>query len=168
MEERRKNVRLSGYDYSQTGAYFVTVCTKDRQTLFWDRDWHESPVGADIIRPKSDNANHGPLSEIGEIVDQAIQNIPRVYDGVIVEKYVVMPNHVHLLLTLHKGRMISAPTVSAVVGGMKRWASRQCGRSLWQRGFYDHIIRDDNDFLTRWNYIDTNPARWQEDRFYEV
>ena len=55
--------------------------------------------------------------------------------------------------------------MSTVIGSMKRWASRQCGRTLWQKGFYDHIIRDDNDFITRWNYIDTNPAKGQEDEY---
>ena len=162
MEERRKNIRLSGHDYSQTGAYFVTVCAKDKQPLFWNQDL----VGADIIRLESNETGHEPLSEIGEIVDRAIRNIPKVYDGVTVEKYTVMPNHVHLILMIGQRRMISAPTVSTIVGGMKRWASRQCSQPLWQKGFYDHIIRDDNDFLTRWNYIDSNPARWQEDAYY--
>ena len=99
------------------------------------------------------------MSAAGEIVDRAIRNIPNIYEGVTVEKYVVMPDHIHMILVIGEGRIISAPTVSTIIGGMKRWASRQCGRPLWQKSFYDHIIRDSNDFLTRWNYIDTNPAR---------
>ena len=136
----------------------MTVCTRDRENLFWDMN--APAVGADIIRPV-------PLNEIGRMIEQAICNIPEVYDGVTVEKYVVMPNHVHMILVIYGGRMVSAPTVSTVVGGMKRWASRQCGRPLWQKSFYDHIIRDEEDFMTRWNYIDTNPARWQEDEYCE-
>ena len=112
----RKNIRLEQFDYSRNGAYFVTVCTKERACLFWDRPMERTaPVGADIIRPKT------PLSKAGKIVDRAIQNIPEVHRGVTVENYVVMPNHVHLLLKISNGRMISAPTLSVIIGGMKRW-----------------------------------------------
>jgi len=155
--ETRKNIRLKGYDYSQGGVYFVTVSTKDRKSILWESG---VPVGADIIRPNAEERSAVPLSAAGRIADQAIRNIPGIYDGVRVERYVVMPNHVHMLITIENGRMVSAPTISTIVGGMKRWASRQFGSPLWQKSFYDHIIRDETDFLTRWHYIDTNPARW--------
>lgn len=160
--ETRKNIRLRGYDYSQDGVYFVTICTRNKEPLFWEQN---APVGADIIRPNIGGRQNVPLSAVGRIVDQAIQNIPKICDGVHVEKHVVMPNHVHILLVIEGGRIISAPTISTIVGSMKRWASRQCGHPIWQKSFYDHIIRDNNDFLTKWNYIDTNPARWQEDEY---
>ena len=135
----------------------MTVCSRNREPLFWENPGEDgAPVGADNIRPKDGTV---PLSAAGEIVDRAIRNIPNIYEGVTVEKYVVMPDHIHMILVIGEGRIISAPTVSTIIGGMKRWASRQCGRPLWQKSFYDHIIRDSNDFLTRWNYIDTNPAR---------
>ncbi len=160
----RKDIRLKAYDYSQCGAYFVTVCSRNREPLFWDDvPYAYPPVGADMIRPNSRGNQEIPLSAAGQIVDRAIRNIATIYDGVMVEKYVVMPDHVHMILTITGGRMISAPTISTIVGGMKRWASRQCGRPLWQKSFYDHVIRDDNGFLTRWNYIDTNPARRRAD-----
>ena len=160
MGKQRKQNRLGEYDYSQAGCYFVTVCTRNRELLFWGKTVDAPAVGADIIRPV-------PLNKTGQVVEQAICNISEVYDGVVVEKYVVMPNHVHLILVIRGGRMVSAPTVSTIVGGMKRWASRECGRPLWQKSFYDHIVRDENDFMTRWNYIDTNPARWQDDEYCE-
>ena len=86
-----------------------------------------------------------------------------------VEKYVVMPNHIHMILWIHagdSGRMISAPTISTVVGQMKRWAAKQSGVPLWQRSYYDHIIRGEEDHRAAAEYIDANPARWREDEFY--
>ena len=62
--------------------------------------------------------------------------------------------------------MISAPTVSTVVGQMKRWASRQAGTALWQKSYHEHVIRNENDYREIWEYVDTNPARWAYDRYF--
>lgn len=157
---KRKQLRLPEYDYSQVGCYFITVCAEERKMLFWDS------VGADIIRPDAP-----PLSACGMTVEQAILDIPVHYPQVTLHKWVVMPNHIHLLLQINEvgGRMISAPTrtISTMIGQMKRAASKGAGRPIWQKGFYDHVIRNEADFLIIWNYIDTNPARWAEDRYYD-
>lgn len=148
----RKKIRLSGYDYSMPGAYFVTVCTADRKALFW------ANVGADTIRPIDVE-----LSAIGEIVDCAIKNIPVYYPHISVDKYCIMPDHIHLLLAINAdidGRMISAPTVSTVIGQLKRFASKQAGFSLWQKSFTDEIIRNEQHYLTVWQYIDNNPLKY--------
>lgn len=141
LRQRQKN-RLPNYDYSQPGCYFITVCTYNREKFFWTC----TPVGADIIRP-----SHQTLSQYGVIVEQAILAIPCHYTGVAVDEYVIMPNHVHMILTLPQvcGRMISAPTksVSTIIGQMKRVASKRCGVPFWQKGFYDHIIRSEADYL---------------------
>ena len=70
-----------------------------------------------------------------------------------------MPNHIHLLISIGKagGRMISAPTV---IGSLKRYVSRQAGFSVWQKGFYDHVVRDPDDLQIKWNYIEGNPVQW--------
>ena len=82
-----------------------------------------------------------------------------------------MPNHIHLLILIKDidsdGRIISAPTDSKkrleiVIGQMKRWVSKQMGFSVWQKSFYDHIIRTENDYLDAWSYIDSNPRLWLE------
>lgn len=82
-------------------------------------------------------------------------------------KWAVMPNHVHLLLQIAEtdGRMLSAPTrsVSTVIGQMKRAVSKASGMPVWQKGFYDHIVRDENDFLRIWTCIGENSAKWAED-----
>ena len=111
------------------------------------------------------------LTSYGEIVDLAIRNIPAAYPQVTVDNYVIMPNHVHLLLQIHSdegGRMLSAPTVGVIIGQMKRWASKQAGKSLWQKSFHEHVIRNENDYREIWEYIDNNPAKWLEDRYYTV
>ena len=81
-----------------------------------------------------------------------------------------MPNHIHLILQIHcveDGRMISAPTISTVVGQMKRWIYRQAGTALWQKSYHEHVIRNENDYRDIWEYIENNPIRWAEDRYYE-
>ena len=112
---RRKPNRLPNYDYSQAGYYFITLCTKDKQPLFW-----QPSVGADIICPPQGIQ----LSSIGRVVDEAIRAIPAHYPNVALDKFVVMPNHIHLILALAEpdGRIISAPTkpLSTVIGSMKR------------------------------------------------
>ncbi len=157
---KRKQIRLPDYDYSSPGAYFVTICTRDRRCIL-----SEITVGAAISRPPEVR-----LTRYGEIVDLAIRNIPSVYPSVSVDHYVIMPNHIHLILQIHcveDGRMISAPTISTVVGQMKRWISRQAGTALWQKSYHEHVIRNENDYRDIWEYIENNPIRWAEDRYYE-
>ena len=152
----RKNTRLTQYDYSTPGAYFITICTANREKIFWSAP--SNLVGADIIRPQN-----VPLSEIGGIVEKSILQIGEHYDHITVDQYCIMPDHVHLLLSIHAdehGRIISAPTLSTVVGSMKRWVSRQIGRPIWQKSFYEHSIRNQRDYDEIWEYIENNPLKY--------
>lgn len=155
----RKPNRLPTFDYSTAGAYFITICTKDRKCLFWDT------VGATIGRP------HVPtLSYYAMVVDAAIQKIPVYYPAISVDHYVVMPNHIHLLLQINtdvSGRPMVAPTISTVIQQLKGVITKQIGWSVWQKLFHDHVVRNEKDYLKIWEYIDNNPARWEEDCFYE-
>ena len=163
----RKKNRLASYDYSEPGAYFVTVCTRGREKLLWD----PTIVGAAISRPPDEHRLPCAFSDYGRIVDQAICNLPEHYPHILVDQYVVMPNHIHLLLSVSEmgsGRLIAAPTLSTVIGQMKRWASREAGISLWQKSFYEHVIRDQEDYLAVWNYIYGNPAKWSEDIYFST
>ncbi len=158
LPKRRPN-RLPNYNYSTPGAYFVTICTKDHKCLFWDI------VGASIARPQKPK-----LTRSGTIVDAAIRNIPVYYPAITVDHYVVMPNHIHLLLQIHTdgdGRPMVAPTISTVVQQIKGVITKQLGQSVWQKLFHDHVIRGEKDFLKIWEYIDNNPTRWKEDCFYK-
>ena len=159
MEKRKRKVnRLRDYDYSTPNAYFVTICTEKRKNLFWP------DVGAIIDRPQE-----VPLTQLGKIVRRSIESIPEHYPAVSVDHYVIMPNHIHLLLQIHTdsdGRSLIAPTISTVVRLMKGAASKEAGYAMWQKGFYDHVIRGDKDYLDAWQYIEWNPAKWAEDKLY--
>lgn len=187
----RKNPRLRGWDYGAGGTYFVTFCTSAHR-----------PVLSSIRR--GDPCGRPPLvlTPLGECVAEAI-----ALTGVRVEHQVIMPNHVHLLLTLERAATRAAPTgagtqaatriaptgagtqadarvsptdrgtqaaaeLGRLVGTVKsRSVHLAAGRGLeagrlWQRGYYDHIVRSENDFLRIWNYIDNNPLKWELDCYY--
>ena len=149
---KRKSIRITDYDYSTPGAYFITVCTANREKIFWE------VVGADNIRPQDVT-----LSAAGRITEQGILQMAEHYENVVVDKYCIMPDHIHLILRIESdidGRMVSAPTVSTVIGSMKRWVSRQIGRPIWQKSFYDHGIRNQQDYNEIWEYIENNPLKY--------
>ena len=149
---KRKQIRIENYDYSTSGAYFITICTANREKIFWNN------VGADIIRPQNI-----PLSAIGKIAQQSILQIENHYTNVFVDKYCIMPDHIHLILRIdaeYDGRILSAPTVSTVVGSMKRWISKQAGKPIWQKSFYEHTIRNQTDYNEIWQYIENNPLKY--------
>jgi len=166
--EGRKNPRLSGYDYSHAGAYFVTVCVKERRHLLCSiENTTTNPVGrplaAAVVR----------LSTWGEIVRQELIALENRFSCLKVDKYVIMPNHVHAILILESeaAEASGRPTIPEIMRAWKSLSSRRCKLNglnypLWQTSFYDHIIRDEQDYLTRWKYIDDNPAKWAEDDYY--
>ena len=103
------------------------------------------------------------------MVKQVIYDIPRHYPAITVDHAVVMPNHIHLLLQINTdidGRPMAAPTISTVINQTKGIISKKAGFSVWQKGFYDHVIRNDNDYRDIWNYIEGNPGKWTEDKLY--
>lgn len=154
----RKKLRLDNFDYSSNGAYFITICLKIRENLLWQS------VGADIIRPMG--KIH--LSEYGRIVKNAICEIPVHYDNAYLDKFCIMPDHIHLILFLLRenrdqcGRIISAPTVNipTIIGQMKRSVSKKIGFGIWQKSYYDHIIRNERDLNEIRKYIAENPLKW--------
>ena len=153
---KRKDIRLKNYDYSSSSGYFLTICTLERRNYFWDN------VGATIGRPQD-----VILSHYGNIVDEAINNISSIYPAIKVDCYVIMPDHIHLILRIESnvnGRILSAPTISTVIGSMKRWISKQIGKPIWQKSFYEHGIRNQQDYDEIWTYIDNNPLKYALNR----
>lgn len=153
-----KRRRLAGFDYSSCGAYFVTICVKDRTALFRN-------VAPDNIR----YTKMPSLSRYGEIVDAAIEGISSHYENVVVDKYCIMPDHIHMIILIlsdEYGRMISAATLSTIVGSMKRWVSKQIGFSIWQRSFNDRIIQNQRSYEEVWRYIDENLLKWEIGEHY--
>ena len=155
---KRKPNRLTEYDYSTPNAYFITVCTQNRKNLFW------TDVEAVIVRPENI-----PLTNLGMMVKQVIYDITRHYPAITVDHAVVMPNHIHLLLQINTdvdGRPLAAPTISTVINQTKGIISKKAGFSVWQKGFYDHVIRGEQDYSDILNYIEENPGKWTEDKLY--
>ena len=157
----RKTVRLKDYDYSTPGYYFVTLCTKEKKKLLCDI------VGTGVL--------DGPqvrFTAHGEIARKHLEEMANFYRDVKLEKYVIMPNHIHLLLHVYgvdgpSGRPV--PTNSAIskfVGTLKRFCNREYGVNIWQARSHDHIVRGEKDYLKIWAYIDHNPAKWADDCFY--
>jgi putative transposase len=156
MFPERKQNRLKNYDYSTNGAYFITICVNNQINLLWENEFFST--GENI-----------KLSDAGIIVDKAINNIHVVYPNVQVDKYTIMPNHIHMiLLLLTDWRPMVAPTISQVVNQMKGYATKHIGKAIWQKSFHDHIIRNECDYLEIWEYININPLKWRDDNYYQL
>ena len=147
----RKRNRLVDYDYSQNGAYFVTICTLYKRCIFgYVRDGGAEPIMV--------------LNETGKTVERIIQGIPMHYPAVEVSRFCVMPNHVHLLLTFNPGPVI--PSLSTVINQFKGTVTKTLGMPLWQKGYYDRVIRSLADFRQLGEYIEHNAAKWKMDEHF--
>ena len=153
----RKVIRLKDYDYSQNGAYFVTICTNNRAPYFGALSSPSSNVGADSISARI----------IKEVFAKTIAHYPAVECPI----FKVMPDHFHAIIVIERADMESAPTLSDVMQCFKRWSTIEYTKAvkdnlvppydkkLWQRGFYDHVIRNEADYLECMEYIEQNPLK---------
>ena len=166
---KRKNIRLKNYDYSSPGAYFVTICTENRRNYFWNGtlnpqafEWRS--VGANCVRPQN-----LPLSDIGNAVLDELEKWHKTYDTVELCSYVIMPNHLHIMVFISAdeyGRPQVAPTVSRMVKQFKGAVTKKISRPIWQKSFVEHVIRNKQDFETKSKYICENPIQWYYDELY--
>ncbi len=148
---KRKKLRLEGYDYSGNGCYFVTICTKEHKSLL------STVVGGDDLgSPKEIK-----LKPYGKIVEKYILSMETAYKEISVINYIIMPNHIHLLLLIDTYGLprSSAPTIPSAVGVLKQLINRDCKQNIWQRSYNDHIIRNQTDFENHWNYIEYNALK---------
>lgn len=148
---QRKPNRLTDYDYSQNGAYFVTICTHDRKKIL------SKIVGDGFPVPKP----------IGLIAEEYIRKISEKYPTVSVDQYIIMPDHIHILLRIDCGTGDPSPTLGNVMGWYKYQVTKQVnarynvtGERLFQRSYYDHVIRNQEDYAEIWEYIENNPRKW--------
>ncbi len=167
---KRKDPRLKGFDYGKTGAYFLTICTQNRKNTL------STIVGEGSPLPR--------LLSYGKIVDEWIQKIPEKYPEASVDCYVIMPNHIHILLSIVKddgrgdpsptgGTSDPAPTADTIIGWLKYQATKEInqlrgtvGDKIFQRSFFDHIVRNRDDYHEICKYIYENPVRWHYDKLY--
>ena len=158
---KRKHPRLDGYDYGADGAYFVTICTHDRQCLF-------SRIVGRGLAPAE--VQYTPY---GEIAKEQLKLLEKRYPSVKVDRYVIMPNHIHIILriTTDAAGASPRPTLIDVVCAYKSLTTRACKavhpiEKLFQTSFYEHIIRGQEDYDEIAAYIDRNPTCWLEDALY--
>ena len=150
---KRKLPRLRGFDYSAENYYYVTICTKDKKCIFGEPE---------------------KLNELGRIAENELQSIGKHYDGVRVDKYVIMPNHIHAVIIIGcdgAERSRPFPTLSTVVGLYKSGTARKIHEKhpkleVWQKSFFDTVIRNNTAYLEIGKYIDENPLKWQLDENY--
>ena len=159
---KRKPTRLKDFDYSSDGYYFITICTHNKEALF-------SKIVGQGLAPAETK-----LSEFGKIANAEIKDLENRYENVRIDKYVIMPNHIHAIIIIEKETAGASPcpTLSDVVCAFKSLTTRKCrlinpNQKIWQISFHDHIIRGEEDYLEVWNYIETNPQKWKEDCFYK-
>ena len=152
---KRKPTRLKGYDYSQNGAYFITISTHNRKCILSD-------IVGEGLRAHPKNI----LTSIGKEIEKSIQYIDENYEGVTIDKYVIMPNHIHLIVILDNSGGCGNPPLQNIIGYLKSFTTKIYDDILWQRSFHDHIIHGEKDYKKIWEYIDTNPLRWELDCFY--
>lgn len=163
-KHHRRSIRIKEYDYTQPGGYFITIVTYHRDLLFGE-------IVNEEIR----------LNEFGQIIDECWRAIPDHFPNVELGAYVVMPNHIHGIIIIHdgRGRIYRAPTqeqfqkpvagsIPTIIRTFKSAATRRIGRELnatgiWQRNYYEQVIRNHKDWDRIHRYIESNPSMWAQD-----
>ena len=153
MEQKEhKKRRLENYDYGSNGAYFITVCTYERAELF---------------------GSVGEPSEVADKMKEIFEEVLSTYSQISCPQYVVMPNHLHALLVIDKTgwesreaipdfmRVFKSKSTVAYIRMVEEGIAQPFHGKLWQRSYYDHIIRNEQDFREVWKYIEENPLRWK-------
>lgn len=157
---QRKKLRLANYDYTQSGYYFVTICTKDRKLLF-------GAVEDGCMQ----------LSQIGVVVERVCLDLPNHNAHMTLIHYCIMPNHIHAIISIQQqGESISKNGLPEIVRQLKTFSSRYINDErrrnglepfptggLWQRSYHDRIIRSQREFEKIYTYLDNNPLQWELD-----
>ncbi|MBP8594455.1 MAG: transposase [Ruminococcus sp.] len=166
MKDRssRKKIRLENRDYSMNGAYFITICTKDRfpylSEIRTSMMFDDNNVGDGVL-----DVPNVELTEFGKITEDVLIEINEHYQFIDIMNYVIMPDHLHLIISVNHERSggtsrTPSPTnatIPALVSTFKRFVNKRIGFNIWQRSYYDHIIRGEGEFAEIWRYIENNP-----------
>ena len=175
MERKnRKTTRLEIFD--SDGAYFITICTKNKEHLLSNIVIKDSFVGTGVLDgPQASEEIFVELTEYGKIADKYINQLNSFYENISVDDYIIMPNHIHLLINIHEsgpsgtpvptellcvGNSMQNSTISRFVSTFKRFCNKEYGKNIWQMRSFDHIIRDIKDYEFHIKYIRENPLKW--------
>ena len=138
---RRKNIRLKYYDYSEEGMYFITICTRNRIKLFGEIETKEIK-----------------LTKVGKIVEKSIINLEKIYNNITIDEYIVMPNHIHIIIIINEKNNL---TISRIINQYKGRITKTIGYPIWQKLFYEHIIRNESEYYKIKQYIQNNIVNWK-------
>ncbi len=146
---KRKSPRIPGYDYATPNYYFVTICTHDKKCIFGKPD---------------------QLNRYGKYAQECLLKIAELNRNVLIDKYVVMPNHVHAIIVIQSDYDLKKD-IPTMIGQYKTAVTKQIRKidpkiTVWQRSFHDHVIRNQRQYESIWSYIDSNPLNWKKDCFY--
>ena len=179
--KKRKTPRYQSFDYNSVGVYFITICTQNRRCIL------SRIVGTGVLDCPSEtgvllDCPQPEFTRYGEIADKYIKQLNDFYEHLSVEKYVIMPNHIHILLWVKENKnktdngqsRTPVPTnieransvCSQFVSTFKRFCNKEYGENIWQARFNDHIIRNRDDYEEHVKYIYENPIRWYYDELY--
>lgn len=159
----RKNIRLKYYDYSQNGYYFITICAKNKHNIFGKF------VGAGS-KPACVE-----LNEYGKIVNNTWFDLCNHNKNLELGNFIIMPNHIHGILIIQRSGLEPDPTksISEIVRQFKTFSAKKInilrntkGQSVWQRNYYEHIVRNEHGFMEINEYIENNPQKWELDKYY--
>lgn len=167
----RKRNRLNGYDYSDSGYYFITICTKDRIEILWN-----SGVGDGVLDVPlccAYDIKKVSLSVVGLVVQKHIRRIGTFYSDIKIRQYVIMPNHIHMIveiLQIVRGGTSRTPSptnrlIPQFVSTVKRYINKELGYNIFQRSYHDRIIRNRAEYKVFSDYIHNNPLNWEKDCF---
>ena len=177
---KRRSIRIKEYDYSQKGMYFITICTQNRRNIL------------STITVEADDHVRPELTPIGKIVENEIINTNKIRENVKINQYIIMPNHIHMIIEIyavgaHCMRPLlfcfllgacNAPlqqynnglnhVIKGLKGAVTKKAKEKCGYlgRIWQRNYYEHIIRNEKEYWQIYKYIETNPIKWKYDPYY--
>ena len=173
LPDRKKN-RLDNFDYGQNGSYFVTLCTQNRKQIF---EIEPLPVGNDQCVVPQINTHKNPCLQ-NQIIHKWVKITEKKFPNIKFDKYVIMPDHLHFIVFIFNGiidvdkerhigrslhdamRFFKTMTTNEYIKCVKYNLLPSFDKKLWQKSYYDHIIRNQHDYDETWEYIDNNPINW--------
>lgn len=170
----RKSIRISNYDYSKEGMYFITICTQNRECIL------SEIVGAGPVSAQKNKNNLAlKLTQLGIMINQTYLNLEEEYNTIKLHNYIIMPNHIHAIIEIcNRTDTGPAPTLADIICAYKTRTTYLCARGvklgiykpfnkrLWQRNYYEHVIRNEKELYKINEYIMNNPYNWKNDENY--
>ena len=185
---KRHSIRIQGYDYSKEGMYFITICTQYRKKILCRIDEYNKNAcrGRSCACPNlKKNVISNKYEEeyienvklylynFGKIVKEELERIDAIYNNVKIDKYVIMPNHIHFIIEIKRASTRLAPTINEIIRDKKsrttleyiRKIRKPYNKRIWQRNYYEHIIRNEDEYWKIIEYIENNPIGWKNDEY---